>query len=170
MSLHAKGLQAGNVASASQSHVLFTFIVKICFESLIGTKNYYHPTLQYKKALRVGVGAVSWKHAGVCVHVLEKRFTFLHPHSTPPLLSSPTTAVLTHHCCPHPPLQQLLTSPPQVRASTGKAAAPSYCDACSKLCCCLQPASHDVGARAGAGATATTATTINIELHLFACT
>jgi hypothetical protein len=77
VSLHANGLQAGNnvASSITQSHALvsYTFIVKICFESLKITKNYYDPTLQYKKVLKVGVGAVSWKHAGVCVHVLEKR-------------------------------------------------------------------------------------------------
>lgn len=44
----------------------------ICFDSLIGTKGYYHPTLNYKKTLKVGIGAVSWKHSGVDLHVLER--------------------------------------------------------------------------------------------------
>jgi hypothetical protein len=45
----------------------------ICFDSLIGTKGYFNSTLIYKNKLHVGDGAVSWKHTGVDLHVLEKK-------------------------------------------------------------------------------------------------
>lgn len=47
----------------------------ICFDSLIGTRGLNrHPddVLTYQKLVKVGDGAVSWKHHGVDLHVLER--------------------------------------------------------------------------------------------------